>query len=134
MIDNIPPPSRWEIPRTPVRVVEHVQLQVSSATSGTTPTQRTPVRVKQPIHPLAHSNKATPIRVRATVERTPIATQQNGENCSTDDQSITKEVKPQQAAKDCDRGELGNAATKCSSPPISVSKGVYMYMHVYRMT
>ena len=137
MIDDLPPPSRWEIPRTPVRVVEHVQLKpsfvvVPGNSSGgggvrggrAAGKQRTPVRVKTPVHPLAHSNKATSPAVRTSETGTPVNSGRDRKNCSENVQfSRSEEDKPSQVG-DGELSVLEKVAAKDSSPPISVSKGI----------
>lgn len=124
MIDDIPPPRRWEIPRTPVRVVEHVQLQVSSfpasnAGSGSpAPKQRTPVRVKTPVHPLAHTNKATP-PLRSTA--TPILRDKSTHSSTTNEKLMQ--------TGECGPDELRLDTMEDVSPPISISKGIYGHMY-----
>ena len=126
-IDEVPPPRHWEIPRTPVRVVEHVQLRLATvpAHSGggiSSPIQRTPMRIKTPAHPLAHSNKAS----ARPSERTP--TVGKGRECEgrkTVIQSIEDDKTAQEEESDgCDE------VTVTVSPPISISRGE-LYCHTY---
>ena len=129
-IDEIPPPRQWEIPRTPVRVVEHVQLQLTTipAHGGggrATPIQRTPVRIKTPIHPLAHSNKATPTPMSPIpTERTPTVSKGGGDDQSKPIVRGTESDKSVQKVESGDHDETG--VTK--SPPISISKGTNLYI------
>lgn len=136
-IDEIPPPRRWEIPRTPVRVVEHVQLQLATipAHSGggrSSPLQKTPVRIKTPAHPLAHANKA-PMRL-AEGEPATVGKGGGDEGGKSVVQSIDDD-KPAQGGEGA--GEVEVAVT--ISPPISISKGKilctyyseYLYYHHY---
>lgn len=141
MIDDIPPPSRWEIPRTPVRVVERVQLQVSSfpaatcnSDSGTTcaPNQRTPVRIKTPVHPLAHFTKATPTPAKVTETTTTVSGGVGSDDhsqdiCCADDE---KTVQTEKCGQEEQR--LDTTKSRCTSPPISVSKGIYN--NIYTLT
>lgn len=58
-IDIVPPPTKFEIPRTPVRVqtVQYQQYQVLSP-SDRLNCKKSPHRVKTPTHPLSKSAKA----------------------------------------------------------------------------
>ena len=120
VIDEIPPPKRWELPRTPVRVVEQIQLQLSPVQTDnscglTASRKRTPVRVEPPVHPLARSSKATPTRLIG------ICRDGDGRSDSkTTAQSTEEEQLP--LREDCSHNEL-------KSPPISVSKGTSLLLH-----
>ena len=132
MIDDIPPLSRWEIPRTPVRVVERVQLKVSSfpvnsdGDAACAPKQRTPVRIKTPVHPLAHFTKATPTPAKVTETTTTTVSGGVGRDdhrqdiCCANDENMLQ-------TEECGHEEqrLDTTKSTCTSPPISVSKGIY---------
>ena len=130
VIDDIPPPSHWEIPRTPVRVVERVQLQVSSfpanSDGGTTcaPKQKTPVRIKTPIHPLAHFTKATPTPARVTETETTASGGIGKDDHSQDIHSANDEKTVQTEECRQEERKLHSTNSICTSPPISVSKGI----------
>ena len=127
-IDDVPPPSRWEIPRTPVRVVEHVQLHLAivPAHNGggrNSPLQRTPVRIKTPAHPLAHSNKA-PMKPN-NMERAPIIGK-GGRDHHERNKPVLQSGGSDESAQVQERE--GGEVVVTISPPIAMSNGEVLHI------
>ena len=102
-IDKAPPPSRWEIPRTPVQPrppttpVQYQQYQVQSP-SDRINNKSAPRRVKTPTHPLTQSARAKPHTPRKRLIKSPSAPEcgsrssalERGSRISSDTTNSTK--------------------------------------------
>ena len=127
-IDKAPPPSRWEIPRTPVQSrppctpVQYQQYQVQSP-SDRVNNKSTPRRVKTPTHPLTQSARAkhTP---RKRLIKSPSAPACRSSRLECGSRSSSLECGSRSSSLEC--GSRSSSETTNStilSPPVTADKG-----------
>ena len=113
-------------PGPPVRVVEHVQLQLAQTPPRAgggghrgSPLKRTPLRIKTPVHPLTHSNKAP---VRRPVEESGIPSIGKEDGHYQSKQGI-QGVEDERQVLEAGTGSH-NEAPLNKSPPVATTKGI----------